>query len=43
MVHGVVCRPACGGGVEQGNRYVDVLMVTYADLEQSPKAAPACE
>jgi toxin ParE1/3/4 len=30
-------------GVEQTNRYIDILTATFADPAQSPKTAPACE
>lgn len=29
-------------GLEQANRYIDILTVTFADLAQSPNTAPAC-
>lgn len=29
-------------GVEQANRYTDVLTATFAELAQSPKSAPTC-
>lgn len=30
-------------GVEQANRYTDILTGSFADLAQSPKTAPACD
>lgn len=30
-------------GVEQADHYIDILTAAFADLAQSPKAAPACE
>jgi toxin ParE1/3/4 len=30
-------------GVEQANRYTDTLLMTFAELVQSPKTAPTCE
>jgi toxin ParE1/3/4 len=30
-------------GVEQADRYIDILTATFADLAQSPKTAPACD
>ena len=30
-------------GVEQANRYIDILTATFAYLAQSPKTAPACD
>ena len=30
-------------GVEQANRYIDILTAAFAELAQSPKIAPACD
>lgn len=30
-------------GVEQANRYTDILTAAFAELAQSPKTAPACD
>lgn len=30
-------------GVEQANRYVDILTAAFAELVRSPKIAPACD
>jgi toxin ParE1/3/4 len=30
-------------GVEQANRYTDILTTIFAELAQSPKTAPACD
>jgi toxin ParE1/3/4 len=30
-------------GVDQANRYTDILTATFAELAQSPKTAPACD
>ena len=30
-------------GVEQANRYTDILTAEFAELAQSPMTAPACE
>lgn len=30
-------------GVEQANRYIDILTATFAELAQSPKTALACD
>ncbi len=30
-------------GIEQANRYTDILTAAFYDLAQSPKAALACE
>ena len=30
-------------GVEQANRYTDILTSAFAELAQSPKTAPACD
>lgn len=30
-------------GLEQANRYIDILTAAFAELAQSPKAAPACD
>ena len=30
-------------GVEQANRYTDILAAAFAELAQSPKTAPACD
>lgn len=30
-------------GIDQANRYIDILTATFADLAQSPKTAPACD
>lgn len=30
-------------GVEQANRYIDILTTTFAELAQSPNTAPACD
>jgi toxin ParE1/3/4 len=30
-------------GVEQANRYTDILTATFAELAQSPKTAPSCD
>lgn len=30
-------------GVEQANRYIDILTEAFAELAQSPKIAPACD
>lgn len=30
-------------GVEQANRYIDILTAAFAHLAQSPKTAPACD
>ncbi len=30
-------------GVEQANRYSDILAAAFAELAHSPKAAPACD
>jgi toxin ParE1/3/4 len=30
-------------GAEQADRYIDHLTVAFAELAQSPKAAPACD
>jgi toxin ParE1/3/4 len=30
-------------GLEQANRYIDILTVAFADLTQSPQMAPACD
>lgn len=30
-------------GVEQANRYTDILTEIFAELAQSPKTAPACD
>lgn len=30
-------------GVGQANRYTDILTAAFAELAQSPKAAPACD
>lgn len=30
-------------GVEQADRYIDILTATFAELAQSPKSAPACD
>lgn len=30
-------------GVEQANRYIDILTAAFAELAQSPKTAPACD
>jgi len=29
-------------GVEQANRYIDILTAAFADLAESPMTAPAC-
>jgi toxin ParE1/3/4 len=29
-------------GIEQANRYTDILTAAFAELAQSPKTAPAC-
>ncbi|WP_426107368.1 type II toxin-antitoxin system RelE/ParE family toxin [Massilia sp. TSP1-1-2] len=30
-------------GLEQADRYIDILMATFTELAQSPKTAPACD
>jgi toxin ParE1/3/4 len=30
-------------GIEQANRYIDILTAAFAELAQSPKIAPACD
>jgi toxin ParE1/3/4 len=30
-------------GVEQANRYIDILTAVFAELAQSPNIAPACD
>lgn len=30
-------------GLEQANRYIDILEAAFARLAESPKSAPACE
>jgi toxin ParE1/3/4 len=30
-------------GVEQANRYTDILTATFAELAKSPKTAPSCD
>ena len=30
-------------GIEQANRYIDLLTVTFAELAKSPRSAPACD
>lgn len=30
-------------GVEQANRYTDIMTAVFAELAQSPRTAPACE
>ncbi|MEO8838315.1 MAG: type II toxin-antitoxin system RelE/ParE family toxin [Herbaspirillum sp.] len=30
-------------GVEQADRYIDIMTTAFAELAQSPKTAPACE
>ena len=30
-------------GIEQADRYIDILTEAFAELAQSPKAAPACD
>ncbi|HWZ48580.1 MAG TPA: type II toxin-antitoxin system RelE/ParE family toxin [Herbaspirillum sp.] len=30
-------------GVEQANRYTDILTATFTELAQSPRTAPACD
>ena len=30
-------------GVEQANRYIDILTAAFAELAQSPKTVPACD
>lgn len=30
-------------GIEQANRYTDMLTVAFAELAHSPKTAPACD
>lgn len=30
-------------GIEQANRYTDLLTAAFAELAQSPKTAPACD
>ena len=30
-------------GVEQANRYIDILTTDFSELAQSPKIAPACD
>ena len=30
-------------GVEQANRYIDILTAAFAELAESPKTAPACD
>lgn len=30
-------------GLEQANRYIDILSAAFADLAESPKTAPTCD
>ena len=30
-------------GIEQANRYTDILTLAFAELAESPKSAPACD
>ena len=30
-------------GLEQADRYIDILTATFTELAQSPKTAPACD
>ena len=30
-------------GVEQANRYIDILTAAFAELAESPETAPACD
>ncbi len=30
-------------GIEQANRYTDILAASFAELAESPKTAPACD